>query len=222
MSCYPWTPNRGGRWLAATLLLCALPYTSGAATPASGTLTGYVSNAQTSNLLEGARADVPSLGLSALTDNTGRHMLLGVRAGAHQLIASYTGLDRISATVNVSAGQVATRNFDLTSSIYQLEAFTVTGEREGNAAAITAQRNAPGKTPPAGRPTSGIFGRRTTTTSASNRALIQSSTTGSPTRSGQASRSTSATSSTSAKPFTAATRIGSRARSFRGPRSPLA
>ena len=35
------------------------------------------------------------------------------------------------------------RNFDLTNEVYKLDHFKVTGEREGNAAAITAQRNAP-------------------------------------------------------------------------------
>jgi hypothetical protein len=96
MSCNPWNPTRDWRRLAATLLLCALPFTSGAAT-AGGSLAGYVSNAQTGNLLEGARVDLPSLGLSSLTDNTGRYTLVGVPAGAHQLIATYTGLDRMSA-----------------------------------------------------------------------------------------------------------------------------
>jgi TonB-dependent receptor len=45
--------------------------------------------------------------------------------------------------VVVVAGQRAVRNFDLTSEIYKLDTFKVTGEREGNAVAITAQRNAP-------------------------------------------------------------------------------
>ena len=38
------------------------------------------------------------------------------------------------------------RDFDLTTGIYKLDAFKVTGEREGGAAAITAQRNAPNVT----------------------------------------------------------------------------
>ena len=44
-------------------------------------------------------------------------------------------------TVAVSSDQAAVRNFDLTTGLYQLDAFKVTGEREG-AAAITAARNA--------------------------------------------------------------------------------
>jgi len=38
----------------------------------AATLSGNVSNVATGNLLEGARVAVPALGLSALSDNTGR------------------------------------------------------------------------------------------------------------------------------------------------------
>ncbi|MDO8542581.1 MAG: TonB-dependent receptor [Opitutaceae bacterium] len=109
----------------------------------AGIVSGNVSNAGTGNLLEGARVELAALGLTALTDNTGRFVLINVPAGAHEIVASYTGLDPVRASVTVAAGQRATRNFDLTTGIYKLDVFTVTGEREGNAAAITAQRNAP-------------------------------------------------------------------------------
>ena len=107
-----------------------------------GTLSGFVSNAATGNLLEGARVELPTLGLSALTDNTGRFILAPLPAGTHEIAVSYTGLDSVRTDVTVSAGQRAVRNFDLTSGIYQMDQFKVTGEREGEAAAITAQRNA--------------------------------------------------------------------------------
>ncbi len=114
---------------------------TGAASAA--TLTGNVSNAATGNLLEGARVEIPSLGRTTLTDNTGRYEFSDLPAGAHELVATYLGLDPMRATVTVSAGQRVARNFDLTAAIYQLAEFKVTGEREGNAAALTAQRNAP-------------------------------------------------------------------------------
>ncbi len=141
--CHPLRPG-----VVAALVLCLGPVLScrAAAAPAPdhrGTLTGYVSNAATGNLLEGARVDVPALGLAALTDNTGRYVFSNVPPGTHEVVASYTGLDQMKASLAVNAGQIVTRNFDLTTAIYQLDAFQVKGEREGNAAAITAQRNAP-------------------------------------------------------------------------------
>src|SRR5213079_1008143 len=109
--------------------------TAGAAE--TGTLTGAVSNAATGNLLEGARVEVPSLGLSALTDATGRFVLSAVPPGTHELVVSYIGLDAVRSQVSVAAGQRTVRDFDLTTGIYKLDAFKVTGEREGGAAAIT-------------------------------------------------------------------------------------
>ena len=130
-------------WLALAFAVVAAGSLASAQTAGSGTITGNVGNAATGNLLEGARVEIPQLGLSTLTSDAGRYVLSGVPAGNHEVVATYIGLDPIRDTVTVSAGQSVTRNFDLTTGIYQLEAFTVSGEREGNAAAITAQRNAP-------------------------------------------------------------------------------
>ena len=108
----------------------------------AATLTGNISNVATGNLLEGAQVAVPSLGLSTLTDNTGRYVLPSLPAGTHEVVVTYVGLDPARTTVTVNDSASTTRNFDLTSVVYKLDAFKVTGEREGGAAAITAQRNA--------------------------------------------------------------------------------
>jgi TonB-dependent receptor len=127
--------------LALAVLACLAP--SVAAAPAATLVTGTVSNAATGDLLEGVRVSLPRLERTAFTDNTGRYVFDNVPAGTHAILVSYTGLDPVKQEVVVSAGQRLTRNFDLTTGVYQLEAFTVAGEREGAAAAITAQRNAP-------------------------------------------------------------------------------
>ncbi len=134
------------RWTA--LVLAPVPAVDAAAGAAvtssaqSGTVTGTVSNTATRNLLEGARVEVPGLGLRTLTDNTGRYVLTGVPPGTHELVVSYIGLDASRSSVTVAARERVVRDFELTSGIYTLDAFKVTGEREGDALAITAQRNA--------------------------------------------------------------------------------
>ncbi len=105
-------------------------------------LTGTVNNQTTGNLLEGAKIELPGLGLSTLTDATGRFVLPELPVGSHEIVASYVGLDAARSEVVITAGQRAVRDFDLTTGIYQLDAFRITGEREGGAAAITAERNA--------------------------------------------------------------------------------
>ncbi|MDO8540497.1 MAG: TonB-dependent receptor [Opitutaceae bacterium] len=143
----PWANCLLPRILAASICFAGPPGTALRAQPvsaaATGIVAGNVSNQATGNLLEGATINLPQLGLSGLTDNTGRFTLTGVPTGTHTMVASYIGLDAVTTEITVRAGERVTRNFDLTTAIYQLDAFTVTGEREGNAAAITAQRNAP-------------------------------------------------------------------------------
>ena len=110
--------------------------------PGTATLTGNVSNVATGNLLEGARVGIKALGREVLSDATGRYVLSSLPAGSHAVTVSYAGLDPVSITVDVSPGGAVIRNFALTTEIYKLDAFKVTGEREGFAAAITAERNA--------------------------------------------------------------------------------
>ena len=125
------------RFLPLFLFLLAV-----SARAAEAVVTGSVSNAATGNLLEGARVEVPALGRAAFTDGTGRYVLTGLPAGDHALVVTYLGLDAARASVTAAAGARVERNFDLTTAIYRLDAFKVTGEREGDAAALTLQRNA--------------------------------------------------------------------------------
>src|SRR5688572_30629855 len=65
-----------------------------------------------------------------------------VSPGTYTLEVSYTGLDRHTQTITVGNERVVLPQIGLRSDVYKLEAFTVAGEREGSAAAITSQRNA--------------------------------------------------------------------------------
>ena len=67
---------------------------------------------------------------------------LHVAPGLGNGVGSLYGALKANSPLVVTAGQRAVNDFDLTTGIYQLQAFKVTGEREGDAAAITAQRNA--------------------------------------------------------------------------------
>lgn len=108
----------------------------------NATLEGRVSNAATKAYLEGAVIEISTLGRRTLTDGMGRYMFSDLPAGEHVLVATYTGLDPRRESVVVGGTPALQRDFELTSEIYQLGTITVVGEREGNAAAITRQRNA--------------------------------------------------------------------------------
>ncbi len=134
-------PHHARRLLAAFVFLFATASALFAQTAAGG-ISGAVSNAATSRFLEGATVALAGTGRTALTDNTGRFSFSGVPAGAYEVVASYTGLNSGRGSVRVSAGLVATANLDLTAAVYQLDRFEVAGQREGNAASITRQKNA--------------------------------------------------------------------------------
>lgn len=108
----------------------------------AGSVSGRVSNAGTAAYLEGAVVSLEPGGHSTLTSVTGEFVFPQVPPGAYTLVAAYTGLETKSARVSVGAGAPVAQDFALTAGIYQLDKFVVAGEREGNAAAITSQRNA--------------------------------------------------------------------------------
>ena len=94
-------------FLASLIMLVVSPSVVCAAEPA--TLSGSINNSATGNLLQGARVELPALGLSALADNTGRYVLAGVPAGTHEVVVTYTGLDPVRSQLTVGAGQRAVR-----------------------------------------------------------------------------------------------------------------
>ena len=108
----------------------------------SGTIIGTVRNAVTRKALEGAVAAIPQLEISILSDDSGRFVFASLPAGTYEVTVSYIGLDLLKSPVVLAEGGRVARDFELTSAIYQLDAFKVTGEREGNAMALTMQRNA--------------------------------------------------------------------------------
>ena len=79
---------------------------------------------------------------TVLTDRTGRFSFAGLPAGEYEVAASYTGLSSVHQTIRVQAGVTTTLDLNLTAAVYRMDEFVVAGQREGNAASITRQRNA--------------------------------------------------------------------------------
>jgi iron complex outermembrane recepter protein len=123
---------------------CALllPPATAAAAEAAASISGRVQNLATGAYLEGAVVTLDGTAQTALTARDGSFYFPAVPPGEHQLTIAYTSLDPQTVTVSAGAGQTITREINLTSNVYTLDRFTVPGEREGNALAITQQRNA--------------------------------------------------------------------------------
>ncbi len=136
------------RLLAATsllsltvLFLFTVPTLS--AQTAAGRLAGTVTSNATGNALQGARVALPALGKSTLTDSAGHFVFFDVPAGEVNVVASYSGFDEGSTTV--TAGSAASADVAIglnATNVLALEKFTVSTVKEGQALAITEQRNA--------------------------------------------------------------------------------
>lgn len=119
----------------------ASPRSSGSTT--AGTITGRVQNVATEAYLEGAAVTLEPSGRTTLTARDGSFIFSSLPAADYRVSVSYTGLDSTTVSIALPPGQTVSREIPLTSQIYAMSAFTVAGEREGNALAITQQRNAP-------------------------------------------------------------------------------
>ncbi len=131
--------------LLGAILPSLAPLTSSAVAAertGNGVVSGNVTNKTTGNGLIGAKVEIPSLGRVALVDQTGRFVLNEVPAGTHEVVVSYTGLDTQRVSVNLAAGQVAVRDFEMSSNVLMLDTFKVTSEKAGLSSALTQQRNA--------------------------------------------------------------------------------
>ncbi len=128
---------------ALSFLMATLVPTLSAQTVATGRISGTVTSRATGNALQGARVSLPSAGRTTLTDSAGYFDFSDVPAGEVEVMASYSGFDESAAKVIVSAGGAASAELVLNSTnVLALEKYTVSSIKEGQALAVTEQRNA--------------------------------------------------------------------------------
>ena len=110
---------------------------------ATGAISGTVTSTSTRNALQGALVTVAGANRADYTDAAGSFNLQGLPAGTYEVIVSYTGFTDARERVTVAGGQTAQVALALKSAdVITMEAFTVATQKEGQALAITEQRNA--------------------------------------------------------------------------------
>jgi TonB-dependent receptor len=115
---------------------------------ATGAVAGVASNAKTGETLEGATVTLAggapgSAPFTTYTTRGGGFVFGRVPPGSYTVTISYAGLDDYSASVSVMPGRTSNVSAAMTTEVYKMQAFSVQGVREGNAAAIMQQKNAP-------------------------------------------------------------------------------
>jgi hypothetical protein len=130
------------RRAASLLLMIALGLPALLAADAGG-VSGAVISTATRNGLQGALISVPALGRSEFSDASGSFLIQGLPAGSVDLVVSYAGFDNLKLSATVRAGQITRVAADMKpAQTIVMEAFTVATQKEGQALAITEQRNA--------------------------------------------------------------------------------
>src|SRR5688572_2256628 len=140
--------NRLIFWTLIHALL--LPLFSYAQPAGTGTITGRVFNPASGEYVRNAQVRMEGTSLSTASEDGGVYRISGVPAGEARIVVTYTGYTTAVATVPVTAGGTASRDFEIISALQgikagdptvKLDTFIVSSEREGNAKAIMEQRN---------------------------------------------------------------------------------
>ena len=135
--------------LTALAACCWIAATVHAQAPATGTVQGRVYNPASKEYVRNAEVRLEGTNQVTYTENDGSFQFNNVPAGSASISVSYTGYNAVKESFTVSPGQIATREISITSTaagpaakdgVVQLQAFTVSSEREGNAKAIMDQR----------------------------------------------------------------------------------
>jgi len=114
----------------------------------TGTIQGRVQNPTTGAYTRNAEVRVSGTNLVAYSQADGSYRIPNVPAGEVSITVTYIGYTTVNETFTVSAGQTAVRDISLISTaattnqdgVVELQAFTVSSEREGNSKAMMEQR----------------------------------------------------------------------------------
>ena len=92
-----------------------------------GTVTGTVTDAASGEKLEVVQVHIPTLKLSAVSDDQGRFTIPNVPVGAHELRADLIGYATATAVITVTAGETVTVALQMNPSALYLDEVVVTG-----------------------------------------------------------------------------------------------
>ena len=110
-------------------LVCLLAVQSAAAQ--TGTITGLVSDVNSTQTLESALVTLDGAERGVLTNTSGRYIIQGVSAGSHQVTFFILGYEELTVDVTVTAGGTAEANGELTQGVLRVQDVVVTGVARG-------------------------------------------------------------------------------------------
>ncbi len=130
------------KFFIALVIFVAQPFLIYAQSRQYGDVIGRIYDQENNESLPGATVIIQGLSLGATTDRNGRYRLNRVPVGEHTLEIRYVGFENKEMDVNVRAGEAAEITVSLTPDLTEIEGITITGNRFGQAQALSRQRSA--------------------------------------------------------------------------------
>ena len=122
----------------------------------TGTLSGTITDAETSSPVAGVRVEVLGGAGTALSNPSGQFRI-ALPPGTHAVVLSFLGYREVSQTIRVTAGATTTLDVALTSNIFELDGIIVTSGRRPQKATEAANTTVTiGETEIAERPTTTV------------------------------------------------------------------
>ena len=103
-------------------------------------ISGQIRDANNSSFLNGATVAVEGTNRATTTDREGRYSIRDLAPGTYTVRVNYLGYDPVANTVTITSGAGARVDFAVGAEVLQMEAFTVQGNREGQARALQLKR----------------------------------------------------------------------------------
>ncbi|MCC2606961.1 TonB-dependent receptor [Planctobacterium marinum] len=122
-------------------LACGLVL-SGAPAHAEGDLSGKVTSADTSIVLEGALVEIPALNLKEVTSRDGRFRFHNLKDGLYQVRITYLGAETKTFPIEIKNGENLNTQLAMGGTEAALEELLVVGQRASQASALNRQKNA--------------------------------------------------------------------------------
>lgn len=120
-------------------LMCSLD--AGSTSAQTATLRGFVTDAVSEQLLQGATVAIrDSSGVlrGTVTDGDGYFIVRGIPAGRHEVTVSFVGYTRWEEDIILRSGEVVIRNIDLAPADMELDEVVIQGERASGVASVVA------------------------------------------------------------------------------------
>jgi len=105
----------------------------------TGSIKGCIYDKEAKTAMVGANIIIRGTSLGAASDLDGNYSIKNIPAGRHSFIISYIGYNSDTVVLNITASKELVRNFYLTANSIQGQTIVITGQAQGQVAAIQQQ-----------------------------------------------------------------------------------